>query len=75
MKIQDHRPHGQRGDGCGEHDAVYAACRRDQDLSCWTRCGFEELFTDGKGRARRSDTNDTDMGRARNRRIEFSVVQ
>ena len=37
--------------------------------------GSERLFTDGKGESSPVDTNDTDMGRARNRRIEFSVVQ
>ena len=34
----------------------------------------ERLLTDGKGESSPVDTNDTDLGRARNRRIEFSVL-
>jgi outer membrane protein OmpA-like peptidoglycan-associated protein len=37
--------------------------------------GSERLLTDGKGESSPIDTNDTDLGRARNRRIEFSVIQ
>lgn len=37
--------------------------------------GAERLLTDGKGESTPVDTNDTDLGRARNRRIEFSVIQ
>jgi outer membrane protein OmpA-like peptidoglycan-associated protein len=37
--------------------------------------GADRLFTDGKGESMPIDTNDTDLGRARNRRIEFSVIQ
>jgi outer membrane protein OmpA-like peptidoglycan-associated protein len=35
----------------------------------------DRIMTDGKGEAQPIDTNDTDLGRARNRRIEFQVVQ
>jgi outer membrane protein OmpA-like peptidoglycan-associated protein len=37
--------------------------------------GADRLLTDGKGESSPVDTNDTDLGRARNRRIEFSVIQ
>lgn len=37
--------------------------------------GPDRLLTDGKGESAPVDTNDTDLGRARNRRIEFSVIQ
>jgi len=37
--------------------------------------GAERLLTDGKGEGSPVDTNDTDLGRARNRRIEFSIIQ
>ena len=37
--------------------------------------GAERLVTDGKGESSPVDTNDTDLGRARNRRIEFAVIQ
>jgi OmpA-OmpF porin, OOP family len=37
--------------------------------------GADRLLTDGKGESSPIDTNDTDLGRARNRRIEFSVIQ
>ncbi len=37
--------------------------------------GADRLMTDGKGESSPIDTNDTDLGRARNRRIEFSVLQ
>lgn len=37
--------------------------------------GNDRLLTDGKGEGTPVDTNDTDLGRARNRRIEFSVIQ
>jgi len=33
------------------------------------------LLTQGKGKTMPIDTNDTEIGRARNRRIEFSIVQ
>lgn len=33
------------------------------------------LLTEGKGETQPIDTNDTDIGRARNRRIEFSVIE
>jgi outer membrane protein OmpA-like peptidoglycan-associated protein len=35
----------------------------------------DRLLTDGKGESMPIDTNDTDLGRARNRRIEFSGLQ
>lgn len=35
----------------------------------------ERIITDGKGESEPIDTNDTDSGRARNRRIEFQVVK
>jgi len=33
------------------------------------------LLTEGRGETQPIDTNDTDIGRARNRRIEFSVIE
>ncbi len=35
----------------------------------------DRISTDGKGESQPIDTNDTDLGRARNRRIEFQVIQ
>jgi len=35
----------------------------------------DRLITVGKGEAQPIDTNDTDIGRARNRRIEFTILQ
>jgi|GEM_PF-632151 len=35
----------------------------------------DRLSTDGKGESQPIDTNDTDLGRARNRRIEFTILQ
>jgi outer membrane protein OmpA-like peptidoglycan-associated protein len=35
----------------------------------------DRIMTDGKGESEPIDTNDTDNGRARNRRIEFSVIE
>ena len=35
----------------------------------------DRFVTEGQGEASPIDTNDTEVGRARNRRIEFSVVQ
>ncbi|MCA9729018.1 MAG: OmpA family protein, partial [Candidatus Eisenbacteria bacterium] len=35
----------------------------------------DRFVTEGQGEAHPIDTNDTEVGRARNRRIEFSVVQ
>ncbi|MFB3908435.1 MAG: PorV/PorQ family protein [Candidatus Eisenbacteria bacterium] len=35
----------------------------------------DRMVTEGKGESQPVDTNDTDLGRARNRRIEFQVLQ
>jgi outer membrane protein OmpA-like peptidoglycan-associated protein len=35
----------------------------------------DRISTDGKGESQPIDTNDSDLGRARNRRIEFQVIQ
>jgi outer membrane protein OmpA-like peptidoglycan-associated protein len=35
----------------------------------------DRISTDGKGESQPLDTNDSDLGRARNRRIEFQVIQ
>ena len=35
----------------------------------------DRFATDGKGESQPVDTNDNDLGRARNRRIEFQVIQ
>lgn len=35
----------------------------------------DRIMTEGKGESQPIDTNDSDLGRARNRRIEFQVIQ
>jgi len=61
----------------GDDSNLQLSMRRAEAVKTWLvehGVGADRISTDGKGESSPIDTNDTDAGRARNRRIEFKVL-